>query len=157
MNRKYELKERAESQRETRRRIVEATVELHGTVGPARTTVSEIARRAGVERPTVYRHFPAEAVLFAACSAHWTERHPLPETSAYASIDDPEERARAAFAALYDHYEDGDQMLTHVTRDAALIPDLAAVAERRRSGKRLGFGSRDGSPIDAPPPDASGG
>jgi len=130
--RKYELKVRAERQRDTRRRIVEAAVELHGSVGPARTTVTEIARRAGVERPTVYRHFPDDAALFEACSSHWVERNPAPEVGLLAAIADPEERARVALTALYDYYDGAEEMLTNVTRDAPLLPELAAVAERRR-------------------------
>src|ERR687888_296648 len=73
--RKYELKKRAEQLAETRRRITETTVELHRTVGPAATQISEIARRAGVQRVTVYNHFPDDASLFAACSAHWRDFH----------------------------------------------------------------------------------
>jgi AcrR family transcriptional regulator len=79
--RKYELKARAESQEETRRRIVEATVALHQEVGPARTTVSEVARRAGVNRVTVYNHFPDDLDLFAACQRHFLAEHPLPEAA----------------------------------------------------------------------------
>jgi AcrR family transcriptional regulator len=130
--RKYELKVRAERQRETRRRIVEAAVELHGSVGPARTTVTEIAKRAGVERPTVYRHFPDDAALFDACSSHWAERNPLPATAPLPSIADPEERVRLALTALYDYYGGVEGMLSNVTRDAPLLPELAAVGERRR-------------------------
>src|SRR6476620_7794449 len=68
MTRRYELKRRAERQDETRQRIVDATIELHQTIGAAQTTVSEIAKRAGVGRVTVYRHFPDEETLFNACS-----------------------------------------------------------------------------------------
>ena len=71
MKRRYELKERARRQAETRQRIVDAAVELHTSVGPARTTISAIAERAGVERHTVYAHFPDEPTLFRACSTHW--------------------------------------------------------------------------------------
>src|SRR3954454_19384323 len=91
-DRKYELKERARRQDETRRRITEATVELHRTVGAARTTISAIAEKAGVERLTVYRHFPDEGSLFDACSAHWIEANPLPDPAAWAAIADPDER-----------------------------------------------------------------
>ncbi len=89
MNRKYELKERARRQAQTRQRIVEAAVDLHTTVGPARTTISAIAERAGVERHTVYAHFPDDRALFRACSEHWTARHPLPDLEALAEIDGP--------------------------------------------------------------------
>ena len=62
--RKYEKKRRAELEADTRRRITETAVELHGTVGPARTSISAVAERAGVRRSTLYRHFPDEAALF---------------------------------------------------------------------------------------------
>ena len=84
--RKYELKKRAEQVGETRQRITEATVELHRTVGPAATQISEIARRAGVQRVTVYTHFPDEAALFAACSAHWRALHPAPDPAPWLAV-----------------------------------------------------------------------
>src|SRR5262249_40252688 len=87
--RKYQLKARAESERETRARIVQATTELHKEMGPAKTTVAEVARRAGVTRLTVYNHFSDEGALFSACQAHWLELHPLPDFSAALSLPDP--------------------------------------------------------------------
>ena len=102
--RKYEKKRRAELEAETRRRITEAAVELHGTVGPARTSISAIAERAGVRRSTVYRHFPDEAALFDACSSHWAAANPVPDMAAWASIDDPDERLRTTLDELYAFY-----------------------------------------------------
>ena len=96
MARKYELKQRAESLTATRGRIVEATVELHDSLGPACTTISAIAERAGVQRLTVYRHFPDERSLFGACSGHWAAQNPVPDPAAWAAIDDPEERLLVA-------------------------------------------------------------
>ena len=93
---RYEMKKRAERQRETRRRIVEATVELHRTRGPANTTISEIAKRAGVNRLTVYNHFPDMTDLLRACSRSWTERHPAPDPTPWARIGDPQQRLRTA-------------------------------------------------------------
>ena len=98
--RKYELKKRADEMAETRRRITEAAVELHGTVGPARTTLSAVAERAGVQRHTVYRHFPTEADLFGACSAHYFTAHPWPDLEPWRAISDPHQRlARGAGAS----------------------------------------------------------
>src|SRR5688572_17929505 len=105
MSRKYELKQRARRQAETQRRIVDATVALHTSVGPARTTISAIADRAGVERHTVYAHFPDESALFQACSAHWRELHPLPDASSWEHIADPVRRLRTALQELYAWYE----------------------------------------------------
>ena len=101
MARKYELKQRAESLAATRERIVEATVALHDSLGPARTTISAIAERAGVQRLTVYRHFPDERSLFEACSGHWTAQNPAPDPSTWAAVDDPEERLGIALAEIY--------------------------------------------------------
>src|SRR5215204_2491067 len=88
--RTYRKSRRAELEDETRRRITDAAVELHGSVGPARTTISAVAERAGVQRATVYRHFPDEEALFDACSAHWMAQHPLPDPTAWAKIEDPD-------------------------------------------------------------------
>src|SRR2546423_5155408 len=107
MTRKYELKRRAENVEETRRKIVEAAVDLHGTVGPARTTVSAIAERAGVQRQTYYRHFPEERDLLHACSGLWEERHPPPDVAGLREIADGPERLRAGLTGLYSFYPDG--------------------------------------------------
>ena len=74
MTRTYTLKRRAEQQMETRRRIVEAAVDLHSSVGPALTSISMVAERAGVQRHTLYAHFPDEKSLFLACSGLAMER-----------------------------------------------------------------------------------
>src|SRR5438132_5479997 len=104
MTRKYELKERARAQAETRRKIVEATVALHEEVGPARTTVAEIARRAGVTRLTVYNHFPEDAELFAACQGEFLARNPPPDLSSAFAVPDPRERVRVVLRGLYAGY-----------------------------------------------------
>jgi AcrR family transcriptional regulator len=125
--RKYELKARAESQRRTRERIVKATMELHQEVGPAQTTVSEIARRADVQRLTVYNHFPEDIELFAACQAHWMGLHPLPDLSAAMSLPDPEQRVRAAVRAFYGWYRETGAMAENVQRDRGAVPQLDAL------------------------------
>jgi AcrR family transcriptional regulator len=125
--RTYTLKERARKQDETRRRIVEATSELHQEVGPANTTVAEIARRAGVQRLTVYNHFPTDAELFGACSAHWLELHPLPDAATWLVFEDPAQRLRAALGAIYARYAETEAMTGNVMRDAQLLPALAGV------------------------------
>src|SRR5215216_7229516 len=94
--RKYEKKQRAEAEAQTRLRITESAVELHVTLGPARTSISAVAEHAGVRRSTLYRHFPDERALFGACSAHWREANPRPDVSRWASIEDPGERLDAA-------------------------------------------------------------
>jgi AcrR family transcriptional regulator len=131
--RTYELKERARKQADTRRRIVEATVTLHEEVGPARTTVAEIARRAGVQRLTVYNHFPGEHELFGACSAHFMAQQPPPDPRAWAVIEDPEERLRIALEELHGWYRDRRPMLSNVERDSPLIPALREVVSAGRA------------------------
>jgi AcrR family transcriptional regulator len=120
--RRYRKRRRAEHELETRRRITEATMKLHGTVGPARTTVSAIADEAGVQRATVYRHFPDDQSLFDACTAHFYGLHPRPDPQAWASIADPDERLRKALADLYAWYGEVEEMLSNITRDAAHVP-----------------------------------
>ena len=122
--RRYRKRRRAQLEEETRLRITEAAVELHGSVGPARTSISAVADRAGVQRATVYRHFPDEDALFAACSSHWLAQHPLPDPAAWTKIEDPDERLRTALRELYDWYDRGDYMLENTTRDLALVPAL---------------------------------
>lgn len=125
--RKYEKKRRAELEAETRRRITETAVELHSTIGPARTSISAIAERAGVRRSTVYRHFPDELALLDACSSHWEAAHPVPEMGAWAAIEDPDERLRTALDELYAYYRRTERMMENLHRDEATMP---LVAER---------------------------
>ncbi len=120
--RPYKMKRRAEQEEETRLRITESAMELHGTVGPARTSISAVAERAGVRRSTVYRHFPDEAALFSACSAHWMTLNAPPDLEAWAAIEDPEARLAAALNALYAYYGRTEGMLGKLLRDAATVP-----------------------------------
>jgi AcrR family transcriptional regulator len=122
MARKYEMKRRAERQKETHRRITEAAVELHQTVGPARTTVSAIAEKAGVQRHTYYAHFPELKDLYQACMGHYLERNPVPEPSSWADVADAEERLSVALSEVYAYYSGNEAMVSNVLRDAALDP-----------------------------------
>jgi AcrR family transcriptional regulator len=119
--RRYQLRKRADAMEATRRRITEAAVELHGTVGPARTTMTAVAERAGVQRQTVYRHFAGEDELLAACSGHFAARHPWPDTGGWRAIADPAERLRTGLDELYAWYETTAEMWTNVLRDETLV------------------------------------
>src|SRR4051794_26381920 len=129
--RRYEKRVRATKEQQTRQRIVDAALELHGTLGPARTSISAIAERAGVRRATVYRHFPDERSLFMGCSGAWRERHPLPDPAGWTAISDPAARLEAALDALYAFYEDAAPMLTTVLRDADAVPVVAELQAGR--------------------------
>jgi AcrR family transcriptional regulator len=122
MPRKYDLTLRAAQQEATRRRIVEAAVALHRTVGPARTEISAVAALAGVERVTVYRHFPEPKALLSACSEHYRELNPPPDPGSFRRIRDPRERAAAGLDAAFAYYEANEQMMANVLRDAAMMP-----------------------------------
>lgn len=131
MKRKYELKRRAERLNETRNRIVEATVGLHTTVGPARTTISAIAERAGVQRHTVYAHFRDERDLFDACSSHWTALHPFPDDAGAGDRFEPEQQLRAALSDVYEWYESVGADLEIFARDAKVHDTTAALVRKR--------------------------
>jgi AcrR family transcriptional regulator len=115
--RPYRKKRRAELEARTRRRITESAVELHGTVGPSRTSMSAVAERAGVRRSTLYRHFPDEAALFEACTAHWAEDNPPPDLGAWAAIEDPGERLSTALEELYAYWRRTERMMENLIRD----------------------------------------
>jgi AcrR family transcriptional regulator len=124
--RRYELRKRADAMEATRRRITEAAVELHGSVGPARTTITAVADRAGVQRQTVYRHFPTEDDLFTACSGHFAEAHPPPDVAAWSAIADPATRLTSALDELYAYYERTEAMYVNLFRDETLVPSVGA-------------------------------
>jgi AcrR family transcriptional regulator len=149
--RRYELKARAEAQRETRERIVRATMALHEEVGPAQTTIAEIARRAGVQRLTVYNHFPDEAELFGACQAHWLSLHPPPDVDAAFARTDPVERVATVLGAFYAWYRETAAMAEKIQRDRDAVPALDTVMQQTgdaaladlAAGLAAGFGGAD--------------
>lgn len=122
--RAYRKRRRADLEAETRRRITESTVDLHGTVGPSRTSISAVAQHAGVRRSTVYRHFRDEAALFEACTAHWRARNPPPDLAEWGAVDDPDERLRRALESLYRFYRASEQMMFNLHRDEEVVPTV---------------------------------
>jgi AcrR family transcriptional regulator len=148
MTRTYTLKKRAEQQAETRQRIVDAAVELHSTVGPLATTLSMIAEKAGVQRHTLYAHFPDERSIFQACSAEAHQRDPSPTADAWRDIADRTERLTAALTDVYGWYERNAQLLSNVVRDVERHP---MVQELQRARAPVVQGWRDvlGEKLDA--------
>jgi AcrR family transcriptional regulator len=129
--RQYRLKARGDQLNATRLRIIQATAALHDELGPARTTVSEIARRAAVQRLTVYHHFPDETSLFEACGAHWMAEHPLPDMSAAFAESNAAEGLRQVLTGLYGWYRENKASTEHMQRDRLLLPALDAVMSIR--------------------------
>lgn len=120
--RPYELRARAESMDRTRARITRAAIELHGSIGPAATTMSAVAERAGVTRATLYRHFPDEEALFKTCSAEWRSANPAPDPSQWTAIRDPYDRLTRALPTLYGWYRSSEAMRANLLRDLAVLP-----------------------------------
>ncbi len=149
--RRYELRKRADAMEATRRRITEAAMELHGTIGPARTTMTAVAERAGVQRQTVYRHFADEEEILAACSAHFATLHPWPDAGRWRAIADPAERLRVGLDELYAWYETTGGMWTKVLRDETLVAAVGSAVEPFRAylddaagALAAGWGARGG-------------
>lgn len=141
------MRARQDGVEKTRQRITEATMHLHERVGPAATTVSAIATEAGVTRLTVYRHFPDDEALVAACSAHWTSLHPRPDTTRWAAIADPEQRLRTALAETYTWARAAAPMMTKIHRDVEVMPvfvrdSLARDEQMRVAVLAVGFRAR---------------
>jgi AcrR family transcriptional regulator len=154
MTRTYQKKKRAEHEADTRRRIVEATVALHTSIGPARTTISAIAAKAGVQRHTVYAHFPEEDTLFAACTSHWALLHPFPPAEPWEAAADPLERLGLALRDVWDWYAGVASDLELFFRDAEIVPavqsDMMSYAERLASvADRLAADLGDSSTVRA--------
>ena len=139
MARTYTLKRRAEQQAQTRQRIVEAAVDLHGSVGPALTTFSMVAERAGVQRHTLYAHFPDERSLYLACSGLSLGRDPLPDAAPWRAIGDRRERLRAGLTALYGWYERNANLAACVLRDAEYHPLTREIVELRMGGSMAAY------------------
>lgn len=120
--RPYRMSRRAELEQQTRRRITESTIALHAELGPARTSISAIAERAGVRRSTVYRHFPDENALLMACSSHWRAANPPPDPRVWAAIEDPTRRTQTALRDLYAFYRRTQGMYASLFRDEPVVP-----------------------------------
>ena len=153
--RPYRKQRRAALEARTAQRITESTVELHGTLGPSRTSISAVAKHAGVRRSTVYRYFPDEASLFTACTAHWMAANPVPDLGHWAAIEDPHERLSVALEELYAHYHRTQRMMENILRDEATMPIvkqlfsgyreyLTAARDTLVGGKRLRGPARPG-------------
>ena len=150
MARKYEMKRRARRQEETHERITEAAIELHQDLGPANTTISAIAERAGVQRLTVYRHFPDERALLSACSSHYRAENPVPDPDTWSQTPDPEERLRTALAETYAYHRRTEPMMSKVLRDAQEYAPVTEATEsyrqhwdRARYALVAGWGAED--------------
>jgi AcrR family transcriptional regulator len=148
--RRYELKARAEAQQATRARIAAAAAALHEEVGVAKTTVADIARRAGVQRLTVYNHFPDLATLLPACSAHWLAEHPLPDMEASFALEDPTERLREVLAALYGWYRETAPMQRRVCGERSTVPELDAWMAQSSDQMRAGLADALSAGLDRP-------
>ena len=151
--RQYTMRRRAEAQQETRRRITESAVELHGTIGPSRTSMSAVAALAGVRRSTLYRHFPDEAALFDACTAHWSAANSPPDLGVWVGIDNPDERLSVGLGELYAFYRRTDSMLENLFREEMTVPLVrerfaafrtyfAAARDVLMAGRKLRGGAR---------------
>ena len=140
--RKYELKARADSQRETRERITAATAELHEERGVAHTTVAEIARRAGVTRLTVYNHFADLSELLPACAAHYERLHPTPDFESVLDLGDPDERVQGVLALLYAWYRETEPMYGKLLSDRASVPELDRFLEQNADRMLAGLAER---------------
>jgi AcrR family transcriptional regulator len=135
--RSYQKSKRAELERRTRARIVDAAEHLHGTIGPARTTLSAIAERAEVTRATLYRHFDDEESLFLACSSQWLSRQHLPDPDSWAPAEHPDDRLRAGLADIYRYYREAEPMLANVLRDVDAVPSRVVAARRSNEQRWL--------------------
>jgi AcrR family transcriptional regulator len=149
MTRTYTLKRRAEQQATTRQRIIEATIDLHGSVGPASTTVSMVAERAGVQRHTVYAHFPDDRSLHLACSGLHLERHPLPDAGPWRNIADRHERLRVGLSAVYGWYERNAELAACVLRDAEYHQLTKEITELRFGPSMAAYGEVLGAKLNA--------
>lgn len=148
--RKYELKARAEAQQATRERIAAAAAELHEEVGIAKTTVADIARRADVQRVTVYNHFPDLDALLPACTAHWLSEHPQPDLAPALALEDPAERLRAVLTALYGWYRETAPMQRRVLGERASVPELDAWVARSGDQMLAGLAGDLCAGVDTP-------
>jgi AcrR family transcriptional regulator len=119
--RKYKKSLRAEQQAETRERIVEATMQLHEELGPAHASIKAIAEKAGVQRLTVYRHFPDDVSLFQACTSHWLALHPPPDKADWQDIEDTATRTHHALLAFFRYFRQTEQMWTVSYRDVDAV------------------------------------
>jgi AcrR family transcriptional regulator len=146
--RRYELKARAASQEATRARIAAAAAGLHEEVGVAKTTVADIARRAGVQRLTVYNHFPDLHALLPACTAHWLAEHPRPDLESALALEDPAERLRTVLGALYVWYRETAPMQARVLGERTAVPELDAWLAQSTDPMLARFAARLSAGID---------
>ena len=143
------MRRRAETVDLTRRRITDAAIRLHTTVGPSATSMSAVAEAAGVTRLTLYRHFPSKDALFGACMGHWRSLHPPPDPEAWRDISSFRARAEAAIDELYGWYAQNGDELYPIYRDAAFTPQSNQRARRATNDRIVAAVLGDVSPATA--------
>lgn len=139
--RAYRMTRRRDRIDTTRERIVQAALDLHGAVGPAYTTISAVAERAGVERHTVYRHFPDLVTLFQACTEHGMRTSSLPSPDDWQDTTDPIDRLRAALTAMYDYWRRNERLIGNILRDMPVSPELVSGSQAYQDHLSLIWGS----------------
>lgn len=121
-------------------------MKLHEEMGPRNTTIKAIAERAGVQRLTVYRHFPSDVEVFDACTSHWSSLNPPPDSRPWETIADPVMRAVVALSELYAYFSRTQGMWRVSYRDVGEVPALQAPMCQRRSKTRPRGGAKVGHP-----------
>jgi AcrR family transcriptional regulator len=149
MARTYTLKRRAVQQAETRQRIAEAALELHATAGPVRTSLSMVAEKAGVQRHTLYAHFPDERSLFLACSGLVHDRDPLPDAAPWREIVEPRQRLQTGLSAIYGWYQRNAGLLGNILRDAEIHPLTREIVELRSGAAMADYAQTLGAGLGA--------
>jgi AcrR family transcriptional regulator len=139
------MQRRASHVDETRRRITQAAVGLHTTIGPSATSFTAVAAAAGVTRLTLYRHFATPDELFAACMNHWRAEHAPPDVDAWRTVRSFEARVRRAVAEVYAWYAENGDQLYPIYRDAAFAPASTHRARRENTERMTDAIFADGS------------
>ena len=127
--RAYRMGRRLDTVQGMRERIATAAYELHATIGPAKTTISAVAERAGVQRHTVYSHFPDLTALFRACTEHGLRVTAFPDPDAWRRIADPAMRLRTGLSDLYGYYRVNARLMGNILRDMPLFADIGGTEE----------------------------
>ena len=131
--RRYRSDRRQAGVDETRRRIVGAAVALHAEQGAMATSFAQVAKRADVAVPTVYKHFPNQAALLQSCTGHVFACSPALGPEIYRGLATAEARLAALAKAAFAVHRFQAPWMRRGIHEAALMPDLAKIVDEARS------------------------
>jgi AcrR family transcriptional regulator len=132
----YRPRGRTKRSKETRARIMDATRALLDEGEFHKTSVEDVAERAGVSRATVYQHFPSRLELVDAICDTFAENPALLALRDTVALPDPAQALDETIANTVRFWSSEDKVLQQLYGATAIDPAARDLVERQLSDRR---------------------